>query len=132
MCPDIRNLRIVEWKQLTEIQNILDTGIENDFKVTPEQIQRAITPRTRAILLCSPSNPTGCVYSKDELEIVTNFLKELEIEQTTINQMIKKEYKIDASSLTAKEIILLKNDLMNSHIQVLELYNTSEGMIHTL
>lgn len=47
---------------------ILDTGIDNDFKVTPEQVQRAITPRTRAMLLCSPSNPTGCVYSKDELE----------------------------------------------------------------
>jgi len=47
---------------------ILDTGIDNDFKVTPEQIQQAITPRTRAIMLCSPSNPAGCVYSKDELE----------------------------------------------------------------
>jgi aspartate aminotransferase len=46
---------------------ILDTSIENDFKVTPEQVQAAITPKTRAIVLCSPSNPTGSVYSKDEL-----------------------------------------------------------------
>jgi len=53
---------------------ILDTGIEDDFKVTPEQVQQAITPKTRAIMLCSPSNPTGSVYSKDELEALANVL----------------------------------------------------------
>ncbi len=55
---------------------ILDTGIENDFKVTPEQVQEAITPKTRAIMLCSPSNPTGSVYSKDELEALAGVLAE--------------------------------------------------------
>ena len=44
---------------------ILDTGIENDFKVTPEQVKNAITPKTRAIMLCSPSNPTGWVAGAD-------------------------------------------------------------------
>lgn len=53
---------------------IIDTGIENDFKVTPEQLAQAITPKTRALLLCSPSNPTGSVYSKDELEALANVL----------------------------------------------------------
>jgi aspartate aminotransferase len=53
---------------------ILDTGIETDFKVTPEQVKNAITPKTRAILLCSPSNPTGSVYSKEELEAIAEVL----------------------------------------------------------
>jgi aspartate aminotransferase len=53
---------------------IIDTGIENDFKLTPEQLAQAITPKTRALLLCSPSNPTGSVYSKDELEALANVL----------------------------------------------------------
>ncbi len=57
---------------------IIDTGIEDDFKVTPEQVQQAITPKTRAIMLCSPSNPTGSVYSKDELEAIAGVLAEHE------------------------------------------------------
>jgi aspartate aminotransferase len=56
------------------INVILDTGIENDFKVTPEQVKQAITPKTRAMLLCSPSNPTGAVYSKAELEALARVL----------------------------------------------------------
>ena len=46
----------------------IEAGIEQDFKITPEQLEAAITPRTRALILCSPSNPTGSVYSKEELE----------------------------------------------------------------
>ena len=46
----------------------IDTGIEQGFKITPEQLEKAITPRTRMLLLCSPSNPSGAVYSRDELE----------------------------------------------------------------
>lgn len=46
---------------------IVPAGIEQDFKITPEQLEAAITPRTRALILCSPSNPTGSVYSKEEL-----------------------------------------------------------------
>ncbi|MCK5463212.1 MAG: pyridoxal phosphate-dependent aminotransferase [Bacteroidales bacterium] len=57
---------------------ILDTVIEDDFKVTPEQVKNAITPKTRAIMLCSPSNPTGSVYSKDELEAIADVLAEHE------------------------------------------------------
>ena len=43
-------------------------GIEQNFKITPEQLEAAITPRTRMLILCSPSNPTGSVYTRDELE----------------------------------------------------------------
>lgn len=46
----------------------IEATIEQDFKITPEQLEAAITPKTRAIILCSPSNPTGSVYSKAELE----------------------------------------------------------------
>lgn len=52
----------------------IDAPIEQDFKITPEQLEQAITPKTRAIILCSPSNPTGSVYSKDELEALKNVL----------------------------------------------------------
>ena len=46
---------------------IVAAGIEQDFKITPAQLETAITPKTKAIILCSPSNPTGSVYSKEEL-----------------------------------------------------------------
>lgn len=46
----------------------IPASIEQDFKITPEQLEAAITPSTRAIILCSPSNPTGSVYSVEELE----------------------------------------------------------------
>ena len=46
---------------------IVAAGIEQDFKITPAQLEAAITPKTKALILCSPSNPTGSVYSKEEL-----------------------------------------------------------------
>ena len=46
---------------------IVSAGIEQDFKITPEQLEAAITPKTKALILCSPSNPTGSVYSREEL-----------------------------------------------------------------
>ena len=52
----------------------VESTIEQDFKITPEQLEAAITPKTRAIILCSPSNPTGSVYSKAELEALKNVL----------------------------------------------------------
>lgn len=52
----------------------VEAKIEADFKITPEQLESAITPKTRAIILCSPSNPTGSVYSKEELEALKNVL----------------------------------------------------------
>lgn len=47
---------------------IIDTTVESDFKITPEQLEAAITPKTRAFLFSSPSNPTGSVYTYDELK----------------------------------------------------------------
>ena len=45
----------------------IDASIDQGFKITPEQLEKAITPKTKMIVLCSPSNPTGAVYSQEEL-----------------------------------------------------------------
>lgn len=50
-------------------------GIDTDFKMTPAQLEAAITPRTRAIIVCSPSNPSGSVYSREELAALADVLK---------------------------------------------------------
>ena len=53
---------------------IVEAGFEQNFKMTPEQLEAAITPNTRMIILCSPSNPTGSVYSKDELKALADVI----------------------------------------------------------
>ena len=58
----------VEMVKLAEgTPMVVHTTMENGFKLTPEQLESAITPRTKALILCSPSNPTGSVYTHDEL-----------------------------------------------------------------
>ncbi len=47
---------------------IVKTGFAQEFKISPEQLEAAITPKTKVIILCSPSNPTGSFYSQSELE----------------------------------------------------------------
>lgn len=65
----------VEMVKLAEGKNVLvNAGIEQDFKVTPAQLEAAITPRTRVVLLCSPSNPTGSVYTRDELQALVDVI----------------------------------------------------------
>jgi aspartate aminotransferase len=54
---------------------IVNAGFEQNFKMTAEQLEAAITPKTRLLILCSPSNPTGSVYTKDELEALANVIK---------------------------------------------------------
>ena len=53
---------------------IISAGIEQDFKITPAQLEAAITPKTKALILCSPSNPTGSVYTKEEMEALVAVL----------------------------------------------------------
>lgn len=52
----------------------VNATFEQNFKMTPEQLEAAITPKTKLLILCSPSNPTGSVYSKDELEALANVI----------------------------------------------------------
>lgn len=54
----------------------IEAPIEQNFKITPAQLEAAITPRTKAIILCSPSNPTGSVYSAEELEALAVVLRQ--------------------------------------------------------
>ena len=54
---------------------IVNAGFDQDFKITPEQLEAAITPKTRMLILCSPSNPTGSVYSKEELAALAEVIK---------------------------------------------------------
>jgi aspartate aminotransferase len=65
----------VELVKLAEGKNVvIEAGIENDFKITPEQLKKAITPKTKALFLCSPSNPSGSVYSRDELKAIAEVI----------------------------------------------------------
>lgn len=57
----------------------IDTDDSTSFKITAEQLKAAITPRTKALLLNSPSNPTGAVYSKEELQAIAEVLKGTDI-----------------------------------------------------
>jgi aspartate aminotransferase len=50
------------------------TSIENDFKITPEQLEKAITPKTKMIWYSSPCNPSGSVFSKDELTALSKVI----------------------------------------------------------
>lgn len=63
------------WVSYPEMVKIADatpviiySDIESDFKITPKQLEAAITPKTKVLMLCSPSNPTGSVYTREELK----------------------------------------------------------------
>lgn len=65
----------VEMVKLAEGVSVqVPAGIDTDFKITPAQLEAAITPRSRMLLLCSPSNPTGSVYTKSELQALVDVL----------------------------------------------------------
>lgn len=53
----------------------INAGFEQNFKITAQQLEEAITPKTRMLILCSPSNPTGSVYTKEELESLAEVIK---------------------------------------------------------
>jgi aspartate aminotransferase len=53
---------------------VIEGKFENHFKITPAQLEKAITPKTKAFLICSPSNPSGAVYSRSELRAFADIL----------------------------------------------------------
>lgn len=66
----------IEMVKLAEGDSIIiEAGFEQDFKITPAQLEAAITPRTKMLILCSPSNPSGSVYSQEELQGLAEVLK---------------------------------------------------------
>jgi len=58
---------------------IITTSEETNFKITPNQLKEAITPKTKLLILTTPSNPTGSVYTKEELEALAEVLKDTDI-----------------------------------------------------
>lgn len=67
----------VEMVKLAEGVTVeVPATIDQDFKITPRQLRDAITPRTKMVLFCSPSNPTGSVYSREELQQLVEVLKD--------------------------------------------------------
>ena len=72
----------VSYPEMVEIAGgksvYIATDLSTNFKITPEQLENAITEKTRMLILCSPSNPTGSVYSKDELEALAQVIKKHE------------------------------------------------------
>jgi aspartate aminotransferase len=58
---------------------VLEAGVETSYKITPEQLKKAITPKTKALIFNSPSNPTGAVYSKEEIAALAEVLKDSNI-----------------------------------------------------
>ncbi len=53
----------------------VNAGFDQNFKMTPQQLEAAITPKTKMLILCSPSNPTGSVYSKEELKALAEVVR---------------------------------------------------------
>ena len=68
---------LVKWLGGTPV--FVPAGIENDFKITAEQLQGAITSKTKAILINNPCNPTGSVYTRDELAALAKVIVEMDI-----------------------------------------------------
>jgi aspartate aminotransferase len=58
---------------------VVDAGEEQNFKITPEQFENAISPKTKAIILNNPSNPTGMLYTRAELEAIAEICKKYDI-----------------------------------------------------
>ncbi len=68
----------VSYPQMTKLAGgipvFVKAGFEQNFKITPKQLEAAITPKTKLLILCSPSNPTGSVYTKSELEALAHII----------------------------------------------------------
>lgn len=74
------------WVSYPEMVKLVDatpvfiqTSEKNGFKMTPEQLKRAITKRTKALIYCTPSNPTGIVYSREEIEALADVVAKVDI-----------------------------------------------------
>ena len=63
-------------KMAEGVNVVVPTKEANDFKMTPEEFKKAITPKTKALILNSPSNPTGSVYSPEELKVLADICVE--------------------------------------------------------
>jgi aspartate aminotransferase len=66
----------IELVKLAEGNSVvIPSTLESNFKITPQQLESAITPKTKVLMLCSPSNPTGSIYSREELKALADVLE---------------------------------------------------------
>ena len=77
----------------------IDTNDESEFKITPQQLKDAITPKTKMLILTTPSNPTGAVYSKEELTALAEVLKDTNI--TIVSDEMYEKLVYDGFDFTA-------------------------------
>ncbi|MEN8224723.1 MAG: pyridoxal phosphate-dependent aminotransferase [Bacteroidota bacterium] len=68
----------VSYKEIIKLAEgvpvVVEASLENDFKISPEQLEAAISPRTKVLIYSSPCNPTGSVYTKDELKAIAEVI----------------------------------------------------------
>ncbi|MFP4092358.1 MAG: aminotransferase class I/II-fold pyridoxal phosphate-dependent enzyme, partial [Cyclobacteriaceae bacterium] len=86
----------------------IDGSIENNFKATAEQLKKAISPKTKAVIFSSPCNPTGAVFSREELQAMAEVLKDHpDISEATRNKIkeyaMKVNYRPNALALSLKQ-----------------------------
>lgn len=109
------------WVSYVEIVKLADgtpvtvpTSAETNWKMTPAQLEAAITPRTRMLMLCSPNNPTGSVYSREELTALVHILAqhpEIYILSDEIYEQIR--YVPDVTSMAEFDVIRDRLILVN-------------------
>jgi aspartate aminotransferase len=96
-----------------KVVDILTTD-ENGFKITPQQLKDAITPKSKILILTTPSNPTGSVYSKDELIALADVLKDTNI--TVVSDEMYEKLVYDGIKFTA--VASISEDMFNRTITV--------------
>lgn len=111
-----------EFVKLADGTPVFLTALEaNDFKITPEQLKATLTPKTKAVIINSPSNPTGMLYSKEELEVLGNICLEndvLIISDEIYEKLVYGENKhvsIAELSPALKEKTIIINGVSKSH-----------------
>jgi len=105
----------VSYKEMVEFTGgkavIIKAGIEQDFKITPDQLEHAITKKTKAFLLANPSNPTGSVYTPSELKELVSVLKKYP-SVVVISDEIYEYIIFDAQYCSIGEFAEIKNQVV--------------------
>ncbi len=108
----------VTYPELALYSGGIPVAIETDdasgFKITPEQLKNAITPKTKMLILTSPSNPTGSVYTKDELIALSEVLKGTKVVVVSDEMYEKLTY----DNLTFTAAASISEDMFNRTITV--------------
>ena len=103
---------LVKYNNGTVVEIITDD--KSHFKITPEQLKNAITPKSKMLILTTPSNPTGSVYTKEELTALAEVLKDTNI--TVVSDEMYEKLVYDGSEFTA--VASISDDMFNRTITI--------------